>query len=543
MKNYLSLCVLLSLCCGIATSGSNRGSGGDGRNAVEIYDKGNEYFKAKNYKAALAEFDIVLSKYNDTEAYEPALYLAAFSYYKLNKYDQAAQLGEKFIKEFPGSTYYLNAASLIGESNFKIGEDYKAAYYLIKFYTQSTDADARKKAFQHIMDVLPELSLKQMEKLHRVFMSDPIDEHLLFFLAQIEAREGLKAEAERDFNLLSRRFPDTKYTLEVQEYQRFIDLGETSGHVGVLIPISGKWSELGQKLVEIVEYFQKGKILPFNLHYLDTKSDPVDATLATLKMINEMDVDFIICLTSIYNAFGVCGVAAAKGVPVILPMTSEARLENIPLMVTTGQRQDEQARIVARYAIAERGITRFAIIYPDQAKYQSIAEAFALEVSKLHCEVVAMTKFDPDSITLKWQMKAIKEKNPQAIFLAMDETMIINTAPQIAYYGLERIQLLGIESFKDERVVRLGEKYVEDAIFAAPASIDSLTLQDYHDAGFKEDDFGAKLFYTLWKLKDMGMYNRSSLPDMISESLKGRKVSNIYIIKNGDFLKIMELSE
>lgn len=542
MKKYLLFCILLSLSCGIAVF-SSRSDKGNGRNPAEIYEKGNGYFKERNYKAAIEELEIIVAKYEKSEAYEPALYLTAFSYYKLNKYDKAAGLGEKFIKEFPSSTYFLNAASLVGESNYQLGEDYKAAYYLIKFYTQSTDSDARKKAFKHIIDVLPDLSLKQLEKLHRVFMSDPIDEHILFFLAQIEAREGLKAEAERDFNLLSRRFPNTKYRLEVQEYQRFIDLGETSGHVGVLIPISGKWSELGQKLVDIVEYFQKGKMLPFNLHYLDTKSDPVDATLAALKMINEMDVDFIICLTSIYNSFGVCGVAAAEGVPVILPMTSEARLEHIPLVITTGQRQDEQARIVARYAIAERGLTKFSIIYPDQAKYQSLAEAFALEVSRLNCEVVAMTKFDPDSITLKWQINAIKSKAPQAIFLAMDETMIINTAPQIVYYGLTRVQLLGIETFKDERVVRLGEKYVEDAIFAAPASIDSLTLQDYHDAGFKEDDFGAKLFYTLWKLKDMGLYNRSTLPDLISESLKGRKVSNIYMIKEGEFLKLMEFSE
>ena len=541
MKKYLPLCVLLTVCCGIAVSSSS--SQGNGRDAVEIYEKGNTFFKEKDYKAAIEELEIIVDRHQKSEAYEPALYLTAFSYYKLNKYDKAAALGEKFLKEFPSSTYYRNAASLVGESNYQLGEDYKAAYYLIKFYTQSDDAEARKKAFKHIIDVLPDLSLKQLEKLHRVFMSDPVDEHLLFFLAQIEAREGLKAEAERDFNLLNRRFPNTKYRMEVQEYQRFIDLGETTGNVGVLIPISGKWSELGQKLVDIVEYFQKSKMLPFDLYYLDTKSDPVDATLSAIKMINEMDVDFIICLTSIYNSFGVCGVAAAKGVPVILPMTSEARLENIPHIVTTGQRQDEQARLIARYAIAERGLTRFSVVYPDQAKYQSIAEAFALEVSRLHCEVVAMTKFDPDSITLKWQMRAIKEKSPQAIFLAMDETQIINTAPQIAYYGLTKVQLLGIETFKDERVVRLGEKYVEDAVFAAPAAIDSITIQDYYDAGFKEDDFGAKLFYTLWKLKDMGMYNRSTLPDQISESLKGRKVSNIYMIKNGEFLKLMELSE
>jgi len=63
MKKYLLLFVFLILYCGIAISSADRGS--NGRNAVEIYDKGNEYFKAKNYKAAITEFEIILENGQD----------------------------------------------------------------------------------------------------------------------------------------------------------------------------------------------------------------------------------------------------------------------------------------------------------------------------------------------------------------------------------------------------------------------------------------------------------------------------------------------
>lgn len=511
--------------------------------ASEIYEKGNTHFKNKEYEKAIHELDIILEKYEKTDAYEPSLFITAFSYYKLNKYKEAASLGVQFLNEFPGSDFYLNAASLVGESYYKLSENYKAAFYLIKFFNDSEDSDLRKKALKHILTVLPKLSLKELEKLHRTFISDPVDEHILYNLAQIEAREGKKEEAERDFNLLTRRFPKTIYTMEVKEYQRYIDLGETSGRAGVILPLSGKWAGIGQKLIEIMEMFEREKTLPFTIHYLDTRSDPVDATLAAGKLINDMDVDFIICLTSIYNAFGVCGLAYGRGIPVILPMTSEARLEQIPLVYTTGQRHDEQARLIAQYAMANLRLVRFAVLYPDIAKYKVVADAFASEVARLQGEVVTMISFDPDSITLKWELMAIKEKRPQAIFLPMDKDMLINTAPQIAYYGLLKIQLLGIDTFKDEKVPRLGEKYVEKAIFASPAPIDSATLEEYHRAGYKDDDFTAKFFYTLWRLRELQNYNRSILPKLISDILKERKISYIYQIRQGEFVKLAEITE
>jgi len=511
--------------------------------AAVLYEKGNDYFKQKDYKNAIKTLSEILDRYEKTDAYEPALYLTAFSFYKLNKFKKAASLGERFIKAFPSSQYFLNAVSLVGESYFKLAEDYKAAYYLTKFYTQSEDTSARKKAFDRIIKVLPELSIKQLEKLHRVFMAEPIDEHILYNLAQIEAREGKKEEAKRDLNLLMRRFPNTIYAYEVEEYQRFINLGETSGRVGIILPLTGKWANVGQKLVGIIEYFEKNKLLPFSMHYLDTKSDPIDAMLAAEKLMNSISVDFLICLSSIYSAFGVCGLAYGKGIPVILPITSEERLEKLPLVFTTGQRHEEQARLIARYAATERGITKFAILYPEQTKYKGVAEAFADEVVKNNREVVAMVKFYPDSITLKWQLKAIAEKNPEAIFLPMDKDEIINTAPQIAYYGLEEIVLLGIDTFKDEKVPRFGEKYVEGALFACAAPIDSSTLYEFRKTGYQENDFSTRFFYTLWRLKKLKNYTRSVLPTMIAEILKEKKLSYIYQIKNGEFVKLAEIVE
>lgn len=508
-----------------------------------IYEQGNDYFKQKNYNKAINEFSKILNRHQDTDVYEPALYLTAFSFFRLNKYKNAASLGEKFIKEFPSSSYALNAASLVGESFFQRGDDYKAAYYLITYYTQSEDSAGRKKSFSRIIEILPELTLKQLEKLHRLFMAEPVDEHILYHLAQNEAREAKKEDAERDFNLLLRRFPNTQYTLEIEEYKRFIDLGEASGRAGILLSLTGEYAQAGQQLLDIVRRFEKNRQLPFSLHYLDTKSDPTEATLAAAKLIEDIHVDFLIAPIRLIEAFGVCGFAYGKGIPVILPMTSETKLEAIPFVITPGQDQIEQAKLIAQYAMYDLGISDLAILYPDHTRYRNIANVFAAEVAKHNREVVAMVSFQTDSLTLKKEISAIKKREPGAIFLAMDRDMIINVTPQIAYYGLEGITLLGIDTFMDEKVPRLGERYVEGAVFAAPAPIDSLTLKVFSREGFREGDFSAKFFYTLWRLRELKRYNRNVLPDLLSQLLKEQVVMNIYQIENGDFLKLAEISE
>lgn len=511
--------------------------------AAELYEQGNMYFKENAYQNAIRKFAEIVADYKNTSAYEPALYLLAFSHYKLKNFDEASSFGETFLKEFPTSTYVINVLSLIGESYYQLTEDYKATYYLTKYYLETDDTKGREKAYDRIMLMLPEMSIKELEKLHRAFMAHPIDEHILYNLAQIEAREGKKKEAERDFNLLVRRFPNTQYAFEVEEYKRFMGLGEASGRCGVLLPMTGEYAQLGQRLIKIVEIFEKNLILPFSVHVIDTKSDPIEAILAVSRLIETMHVDFVIAPIRLVEAFGVCAAASSEGVPVVLPMTTESRFEMIPLVYTTGLTHEEQARLIARYAMFDLGIKTFAILHPDQQKYRNIGTVFANEVVKNNRQILTVASFQQDSITLKVPLEHIAKTEPEAIFLPMDKDMIINATAQIAYYGLEGVQILGIDTFEDEKVPRLGERYVEGAIFAASAPIDSLTMREFSKTGFASDDFAAKFFTTLWKLRLLGGYNRSSLPDRIATIIKGKKVAFIRRIHDGEFVKLAEIAE
>lgn len=545
MKRTIFLPLIFLLLLGCAYIRPKGAADMDSQRVAEIaavtFERGNDYFKRKDYSNALVAFEEVVEKYSGTESYEPALYLGSFCQYKLARFKNAVSFGEKYLKEFPNSKYYLNAMSLVGESYFHLAEDYEAAYYLSKYYVQAEDSSGRQKAFERILEMLPDLSIAELEKLHRIFMAEDIDEHILYHLGQAEAQKGKKEEAERDFNLLVRRFPETRYLYEAEEYKRFISLGEATGRAGILLPLTGKYSNIGQNLLTVVRAFEKNKMLPFSLHVLDTKSDPIDAALAAARLVEEVGVDFLIAPVSSFEAFTLCGFAFGKAIPIILPMSTEGRFEALPLVFTRGQSYENQARMLARYSMYDMGLNRFAVLFPEESRHRVIANAFAQEVVRNNREVVAMVSFPADSITMQKELEAIKKKEPGALFLAMDTDMIINAAPQVAYYGLEEITLLGTEAFQSERVPRLGEKYVEGSVFVAPSAIDETISKQLTSSGLPINEFTARFYTVLLQLRSISSYERSNLPRLIGETLRGTEILGVYKIEDGEFIKLADV--
>ncbi|MEO0185763.1 MAG: penicillin-binding protein activator [candidate division WOR-3 bacterium] len=510
--------------------------------SAEYFEAGNKHFKAKEYEKAIVELEKVVRDYKGTEAYEPAFYLLIFSYHRINSFEKAVFYGEKFVKEFPYSNYLAKILGILGEANLKLVNDYKAAYYLIKFHKQSTDELEQESAYKKIMQLLSEMSVDNLDKLHRNFLGEPIDEHILYYLIKEEIKTGQEKNAERDFKVLTRRFPETVYAEEFTDFKRLAELGSASRKAGVLLPLTGKFARYGEKLKEILKIFDQKNSFSFSIILQDTKSDPVDAMLATANLVDEKKVDFIIGPLFSIEALGVAGYASARTVPVVIPTNIELKLNNLPLVFTPGQTMEQQARAIARYATRQLGYVRFAVLFPESGRYSNLAGIFVEEIKRNDGEVVAVESFDPDSVTLRYELERIKKKKPEALFLAMDTDMIINTAPQVSYYGLEDVKILGTDAFDNERIIRLGEKYVELAVFATSATMDSLALQDIKKQNLEiNDPISVKFYQTLWALRELSDYERVNLGSKLAEVLLKQRNFAIWTIRNGEFVKLTEM--
>jgi len=90
----------------------------------EIYI-GNYYAKRKNFKAAANRYNMVVSQYSDTKAFEEGLFLLGNSYFRLGDSILARATLKRVVDEFPDTKYQKKAESLLQEIENNAKEESK----------------------------------------------------------------------------------------------------------------------------------------------------------------------------------------------------------------------------------------------------------------------------------------------------------------------------------------------------------------------------------------------------------------------------------
>ena len=89
----------------------------------------------------------------------------------------------------------------------------------------------------------------------------------------------------------------------------------------------------------------------------------------------------------------------------------------------------------------------------------------------------------------------------------------------------------------------MGERYVENAVFIAPVSIDSTALSELKKNGFKDDEpIAVRFFQTLWKFRTLGNYSRININEMLTDLLKASETFHVYQIRDGEFIRLTEIT-
>jgi len=122
------------------------------------------------------------------------------------------------------------------------------------------------------------------------------------------------------------------------------------------------------------------------------------------------------------------------------------------------------AELLARHAIG-RGLTRLAILYPTTPEGAIQARSFASEASRSGVVVVEVP-FDPATTTFADPMNRIRAARAQAVFVPATEREIRQIAPQIVYYGLTGIQVLGTDAWVSDEVLRMVQPNLLEGVIA-----------------------------------------------------------------------------
>lgn len=327
-----------------------------------------------------------------------------------------------------------------------------------------------------------------------MFRESPLGLDALLQLAQRAYRGGDQATASRLLTGLLGSTVDFPYRAEAAElYVRVEGKPWLQRTIGVLLPLSGKYATFGELVrrgMELALAQESGRPTPVRLLFRDIGADPERSAEAVSRLAREDGVMAI--------AGPITGTAAAAA-------AERAQQEQVPLL-TLSQREglpqlgnmifrdsltpQLQAEALARYAVEERGLTRFAILLPDSRPGQEMADLFTAALRRCGGQVLVRDAYSPDATDFRRQVRLLMGKDPdardeppaadpledlsrpdppplpfQALFIPDYVEKVGLLAPQLPYYGLEGVPLFGINGWNSPELVRVAGPYVEGAVF------------------------------------------------------------------------------
>ncbi len=547
MRRTLILALLVLACASFRSSGGKKGVVEDPR-ANELMGKAKSSFDAEEYKDAVRYLEELAREYRSSKYYDDALYLLAISEYRLENYQLAVAYVNRLQGEQPGSSFSIKAWAVLGEANYALKNYYDAAVAFVKLQERTTERTEQEKAQEKLMLILPNLKITELERLHRSAITNPLDEHILYHLGEREISAGKIDQGKRDLELLLKRFPSSQYERQVEELLASATVGRTTRTIGVLLPLSGKFAQYGNDVKNLLDFFIIETKFVYPVKYLDTKSDGLEALRSAIRLSQDYRVDVIVGPIFSLEALSVCGMASALKTPVILPTITDPRFESTaPSMIQLNVSAASEAIAVARYASRGMGAKKFGIFYPNDAAGEMLAQLFEEEIRNQGGEIVGRVGFRPDTTTFGREIEALKKTNPEVVFFPGDDDQIVLIAPQFAYYGIDKIKLLGIRGFNEEKVARLGEKYVEGAVFAVqqytPKEDAAKVMEKYEAQRGKKTGFTERKFLEAMYGLSVAMaadYSRATIADEMRRAFKkDRQAIRIFMIKDSRVTEVI----
>jgi branched-chain amino acid transport system substrate-binding protein len=365
--------------------------------AEALHDAGRLRREAREPARASQDLVTLLTEYPLYPRAVEAKYLLALVDLDLGRQrDGLATLGSVYSK-LPAETK-PEAAARAADAALSIGADADAVRWLSEL-ARASPRDARE-VLRRAADAVDRLPFLDVAKLREELPQDaPVQEALAMKLARIHLHlrdYGRAEEAAREVFL---RWPDGPYAAEAKRIvERISKLTFVRPNVvGVAVPLSGPYKRWGDAILQGVGLALEGSQI--RLAVRDTRGEP-DGSAAALQAL-ALEEGAIVVVGGVTNAEAERAAATAEELQ--LPFISLSKQEGLtdagPHVFQNMLTASAQARALAEFAMARRGMRRFAIMYPSVSYGVELANAFWDEVEARGGEIRAAETYAADRTT------------------------------------------------------------------------------------------------------------------------------------------------
>ncbi len=450
----------------------------DPRVPEAILKRAQIYSEMENHSTARSEYQRLVDEYPDSPLVPSAVIGIMSSLYSEAEYDELVnRSGEYWPYLYGDHVAKLNI--LLGDAQTARGFPALA----VDCYTRAlkgsgyTEKDG---IIEKIRTAAKQLSSSQIRSILDRTGDSPASGYLMFQLGQNNMDEEKYEDAINTLSEFIRIYPDHE---NAEDANRLIEKIDTipiySRHtIGCLLPLSGSYKNYGERALKGIQLALgsagfRDSSSPINIIIKDTGSDPHKALQALEELVNEN-------VSSIIGPIITCGTVAPKaqkkGIPIIT-LTPKERITQIGDYVFRNYLTKRmQVRAVVSYAIETLGLRSFAIFYPDEKYGTAFMELFWEEVSSYGGNVTGVEPYNLDQTDFaepikklvgRFYNKSRRKKSIvdfEAVFIPDSPEKAGLIIPQLAFYDVDNVYLLGTRLWHSQRLINMAGKYVQGAI-------------------------------------------------------------------------------
>ena len=253
--------------------------------------------------------------------------------------------------------------------------------------------------------------------------------------------------------------------------------------IGVLLPLTGPFRSLGESALRAIQH-AVGKGSGLKLVVKDTRGDAEAAARLVDQLVSQSHVAALLGPIGASESTAAVQRAAELQIPILTLSAREGLVEaGGGWALRTRLTPSRQGLRLARYAVNELGLSRFALLVSDDPYGWALAGAFWDEVLRLKADVVAAWAYPRGTTAYRDTVRRLleggdpkKKGRPDfdALLVADDHATVRKLLPFFPYFGIPvrrtpstrlGVQLLGGDGWDHPDIVDLAEQQTDNAVF------------------------------------------------------------------------------
>jgi ABC-type branched-subunit amino acid transport system substrate-binding protein/outer membrane protein assembly factor BamD (BamD/ComL family) len=448
------------------------------------------FSKQKNDDLKIATYQRLVSEYPDSSIFPDAMLEILISFYKEGKFKEVILKSSEFIDKSDSETYLSRIYAILGDTYTSLDFHKEAvSFYHIAF--QKALSPEKEEILVKIKTVISQLSAEDLSLLLMGIDNEFLKSYLHYQLGVYQFDKQNYTEASKLLSEFIEKFPNHEKAKHsktlIEDIQQRTDFKRH--RIGCLLPLSGPYATFGKRALRSVELaldqynFRMGSS-KFQIIVKDTGSN-LNQAIEALKHLDAERVALVI--GPVVTSEAVAHEAQKRAIPIIA-MTQKVSIAEIGDYVFRNFLTPEmQVDAIVQFAVEKLGIERFAILYPDENYGNTFMKLFRDEVLGYGSEITGIESYQPDqtdfsgpisklaNIDLEdWRSNRRHRRHKkdtiivdfEAVFIPDSSEKASLIAPQLAFYDIDDVLLLGTNLWHSDRLINEAGKYVQYAIMA-----------------------------------------------------------------------------